>query len=133
MRKPGNTNDRAKAIVSDCIKKIAEENISHKNWCEYAVENYKITTRRAEQVWSIAWGDIRQQFAVDAEQNLQQAVIRLDALYIEARKSGYDYNTQVNILKEKNRLMGLGKEVHEVRSDIKLSFGFSEEEEREES
>ena len=128
-RKKGQTNNRGKAIVSDCIRKIAEDNISHKLWCEYAVENYKITTRRAEQIWSIAWSEIREKFAVDAEQHLQQAVLRLDSLFAEARKSGYDFNTQLNVLREKNRLLGLGKEVHEVKSDIKLSFGFSDDDE----
>lgn len=89
-RKVGNTNARKKAMVSDCMKQIAKKNIRHKDWCEYAVETYDITTRRAEMLWSMAWEELRAQFAKDAEENLIQAVSRLDDLYEEASKSGYD-------------------------------------------
>ena len=127
-KKTGSTNDRAKAIVADCIRKIAEDNISHKDWCEYASQTYKITIRRAEQIWSEAWTEIRSKFTQDAETHLVQALARLDALYSDSVKSGYDYNTRLNILREKNRLLGISVDKHEVKSDIKLSFGFSEDE-----
>ena len=126
-RKPGNTNDRADAMRADCIRKIADENISHKEWCEYASEQYDITVRRAEMLWSDAWKIIREKFQKDAEDNLVQAVMRLDTLYAEARKSGYDYNSQVNILKEKHRLLGLGKEVQEIKQEVNLKFDFDAE------
>jgi hypothetical protein len=127
-KKMGQTHDRSKAIISDCIRKIAEDNISHKDWCEYASEQYNITIRRAEQVWSQSWKEIRDTFAVDAEQNLQQAVMRLDALYADARKRDADWNTLSNLLKEKHRLLGLGKENIEVRSEVRLSFDFNSDE-----
>ena len=98
-RRKGNTNDRAKAILADAIKKIARENYSHKQWCEYAVSQYKITTRRAEMIWSDAWSDIKEKFAADAEANLMQAVMRLDDLYNQATEQGGDWNTRNNILK----------------------------------
>ena len=129
MKKKGNTNDRAKAILADCIMRISRDNYSHGEWCSYAVEQYKITTRRAEQIWSESWSNIKEKFNKDAEQHLQQAVMRLDDLYKQATEQGGDWNTRNNILKERHRLMGLGVERHEVKSDIKLSFGFSEDEE----
>lgn len=125
-RKKGNTDDRAKAILADAVKKIARDNYSHKQWCEYAVEQYKITTRRAEMIWSDAWSDIKEKFAADAEANLMQAVMRLDDLYTQATEQGGDWNTRNNILKERHRLLGLGVEKQEVKTDIKLSFDFSE-------
>ena len=128
-KKPGNTNARAKAILSDCVMRISRDNISHNKWCEYAVDTYKITTRRAEMVWSDAWKEIRDRFSKDAEANLLQALARLDDLYDIATKQGGDFNTRANILRERHKLLGLGLERKEVVSDIKLSFGFSEDEE----
>ena len=125
----GQTHDRSKAIISDCIRKIARDNYSHGEWCKYAVDQYKITTRRAEQMWSEAWSQIKDKFAADAEQNLQQAVLRLDDLYTQATEQGGDWNTRNNILKERHKLMGLGVEKHEVKSDIKLSFDFNSDDE----
>ncbi len=125
-RKVGNTNARKKAMVSDCMKQIAKKNIRHKDWCEYAVETYDITTRRAEMLWSMAWEELRAQFAKDAEENLIQAVSRLDDLYEEASKSGYDYNSQVNILKEKHKIMGMYTEKQEVKSEVNIKFDFDE-------
>ena len=105
-RKVGNTNDRKKAMVADCMKQIAKKNIRHKDWVSYAVETYDITTRRAEQLWTMAWTELKAQFSKEAEENLIQAVARLDDLYDEASKSGYDYNSQINILKEKHKILG---------------------------
>lgn len=127
-KKPGQTNDRAKAIVSDCIRKIARDNYSHNEWCKYASEQYKITIRRAEQIWSESWTEIKDKFAADAEANLMQALMRLDDLYIQTTEQGGDWNTRNNILKERHKLMGLGVEKHEVKSEIKLSFDFSSDE-----
>ena len=104
-RKKGQTNDRARAIISDCIRKISRDNISHGDWCRYAVKEYKITTRRAEQVWSSAWTDIRDRFAKDAETNLLQAVARLDDLYLQASEQGGDWNTRNNILTSKDKIV----------------------------
>lgn len=125
-RKAGNTNARKKAMVSDCMKQIAKKNIRHKDWCEYATEKYDITVRRAEMLWSMAWEELRAQFAKEAEENLIQAVARLDDLYEEASKSGYDYNSQVNILKEKHKIMGMYTEKQEVKQDIAIRFDFDE-------
>ena len=127
-RKKGNTDARARAIVSDCIRKISRDNTSHGDWCRYAVEEYKITTRRAEMVWSKAWEEIRDRFANDAETNLLQAVARLDDLYSQATEQGGDWNTRANILRERHKLLGLGVEKHEVKNDIKLSFDFDSDE-----
>ena len=125
-RKVGNTNARKKAMVSDCMKQIAKKNIRHKDWCEYATEKYDITVRRAEMLWSMAWEELRAQFAKDAEENLIQAVSRLDDIYEEASKSGYDYNSQVNILKEKHKIMGMYTEKQEVKSEVNIKFDFDE-------
>lgn len=125
-RKAGDTNARKKAMVSDCMKQIAKKNIRHKDWVEYATETYNITVRRAEQLWSMAWEELRAQFAQEAETNLIQAVARLDDLYDEASKSGYDYNSQINILKEKHKILGMYTEKQEVKNDISIRFDFDE-------
>jgi len=125
-RKAGNTNARKKAMVSDCMKQIAKKNIRHKDWCEYATEKYDITVRRAEMLWSDAWKELRGQFAKEAEENLIQAVARLDDLYEEASKSGYDYNSQVNILKEKHKIMGMYTEKQEIKNEVSIKFDFDE-------
>ena len=125
-RKAGNTNARKKAMVSDCMKQIAKKNIRHKDWCEYAVEKYDITVRRAEQLWSMAWEELRSQFAKEAEENLIQAVARLDDLYDEASKSGYDYNSQINILKEKHKILGMYTEKQEIKNEVSIKFDFDE-------
>ena len=125
-RKAGDTNARKKAMVSDCMKQIAKKNIRHKDWCEYAVETYNITVRRAEMLWSDAWKELRGQFAKEAEENLIQAVARLDDLYEEASKSGYDYNSQINILREKHKIMGMYTEKQEVKSEVNIRFDFDE-------
>ena len=125
-RKAGDTNARKKAMVSDCMKQIAKKNIRHKDWCEYAVETYNITVRRAEQLWTMAWEELRAQFAQEAETNLIQAVARLDSLYDEASKSGYDYNSQINILKEKHKILGMYTEKQEIKQEIDIKFDFDE-------
>lgn len=123
-RTKGSTAARAQAMVDDAINKISRENISHGDWCRYAVEEYKITTRRAEQIWSKAWEGIRDRFAKDTETNLLQALSRLDDLYIQATENHGDWNTRNNILKERHKLLGLGVERHEHKVDSKLSFDF---------
>jgi hypothetical protein len=40
-----------------------------------------------------------------------------------------DWNTRNNILREKHKLLGLGKENIEVKSQVKLSFDFNNDEE----
>jgi len=125
-RKNGDTNARKKAMVSDCMKQIAKKNIRHKDWVEYATDKYNITVRRAEQLWSMAWEELRAQFAKEAEENLIQAVARLDDLYEEASKSGYDYNSQVNILKEKHKIMGMYTEKQEIKNEVSIKFDFDE-------
>lgn len=130
-RKKGQTAARAQAIIDDCIKKVARENISHGDWCRYAVKEYDITIRRAEQVWSKAWEGIRDKFSKEAEENLYQAIMRLDDLYMQATQQGGDWNTRNNILKERHKLLGLGVEKHEVKVDSKLSFDFAPDEDNE--
>jgi len=125
-RKNGDTNARKKAMVSDCMKQIAKKNIRHKDWVEYATDKYNITVRRAEQLWSMAWEELRAQFAKEAEENLIQAVARLDDLYDEASKSGYDYNSQINILKEKHKILGMYTEKQEIKQEIDIKFDFDE-------
>lgn len=125
-RKAGDTNARKKAMVSDCMKQIAKKNIRHKDWCEYAVDTYNITVRRAEMLWTMAWEELRGQFAKEAEENLIQAVARLDDLYQEASKSGYDYNSQVNILKEKHKIMGMYTEKQEIKQEVDIRFDFDD-------
>jgi|14BtaG_2_1085337.scaffolds.fasta_scaffold00454_9 hypothetical protein len=125
-RKAGNTDARKKAMVSDCMKQIAKKNIRHKDWVAYATDAYDITTRRAEMLWTMAWDELRAQFAKDAEVNLIQAVSRLDDLYEEASKSGYDFNSQVNILKEKHKIMGMYTEKQEIKQEVDIRFDFDE-------
>ena len=125
-RKNGDTNARKKAMVSDCMKQIAKKNIRHKDWVEYATDKYNITVRRAEQLWSMAWEELRAQFAKEAEENLIQAVARLDDLYEEASKSGYDYNSQINILREKHKIMGMYTEKQEIKNEVSIKFDFDE-------
>ena len=125
-RKAGNTNDRKKAMVADAMKLIAKKNIRHRDWVEHATTTYDITVRRAEMLWSDAWTELRSQFAKEAEENLIQAVARLDDLYDDASKAGYDYNSQVNILKEKHKLLGLHTERQEIKQEVSLKFDFDE-------
>tara|TARA_R110001632_G_scaffold2063_2_gene9139 strand:- start:947 stop:1339 length:393 start_codon:yes stop_codon:yes gene_type:complete len=128
-RKNGATTARKQAQVSECMKKIAEDNISHKEWCEFATEQYDVSVRWAEKLWQEAWIEIRNKFAVDAETHLQQAVMRLDDLYKKATQEGGDWNTRNNILKEKHKLLGLGKENIEIKSEVALKFDFDNDEE----
>lgn len=128
-RKNGATTARKQAQVSECMKKIAEDNISHADWCRFATEQYDVSVRWAEKLWSDAWKEIRNNFAVDAEAHLQQAVMRLDDLYSKATKEGGDWNTRNNILREKHKLLGLGKENIEVKSSVDIKFDFNSDEE----
>ena len=125
-RKAGNTNDRKKAMVADAMKLIAKKNIRHRDWVEHATTTYDITVRRAEMLWSEAWTELRSQFAKEAEINMIQAVARLDDLYAEAAESGYDYNSRINILREKHKLLGLHTEKQEIKQEIALRFDFDE-------
>ena len=129
-KKRGQTSARKDAMVSDAIKRIAQDNISHNEWCKYASEKYEITIRRAEQLWSDAWREIRDKFAQDAETNLLQAVARLDDLYSQASEQGGDWNTRNNILTSKHKLLGLYVDKQEHTVETKLSFDFGETEEK---
>ena len=44
-RKNGSTTARKEAQVSDCIRMIAEDNSSHKQWCDYATQQYDVSVR----------------------------------------------------------------------------------------
>lgn len=130
-KKMGNTNARHDAAVQDCISKIAVENIANKDWCEYAMDEYKITKRQCQNIWKKAWEGIRERYSQDAVDNLNQALLRLDDLYINATKQGGDWNTRANILRERHKLLGLGVERHEHKVDQKLSFDFESDDSEE--
>ena len=123
-RKPGSTDDKKEAILNECIMLISEKNMSHGDWCRYAESKYKFSTRWAEKLWSEAWGRIKEKYSHKADENLTQALLRLDTLYSDARERDADWNSLSNLLKEKHRLLGLGKENIEVKSQVKLSFDF---------
>ena len=55
--------------------------------------------------------------------------MRLDDLYSKATKEGGDWNTRNNILKERHKLLGLGKENIEIKSEVALKFDFDNDEE----
>ena len=123
-RKPGSTDDKKEAILNECIMLISEKNMSHGDWCRYAESKYSFSTRWAEKLWSEAWGRIKEKYSHKADENLTQALLRLDTLYSDARERDADWNSLSNLLKEKHRLLGLGKENIEVKSQVKLSFDF---------
>ena len=125
-RKKGDTNAKAQAHIDECIVFITRDTISHNDWCRYAVKEYGMTTRRAEQIWSKAWVVLRERYQKDATENLTQALLRLDDLYRKATEEGGDWNTRANILREKNKLLGLHTEKIETKSEINLRFDFDE-------
>lgn len=123
-RKPGSTIDKKEAILSECIMLIAEKNISHGDWIRYTADKYDFGQRWAEKLWSEAWSQIKERYSQKADENLTQALLRLDTLYSDARTRDADWNTLSNILKERHRLLGLGKENIEVKSEVSLKFDF---------
>ena len=123
-RKPGSTDDKKEAILNECIMLISGKNMSHGDWCRYAESKYNFSTRWAEKLWSEAWSRIKEKYSHKADENLTQALLRLDTLYSDARERDADWNSLSNLLKEKHRLLGLGKENIEVKSQVKLSFDF---------
>lgn len=123
-RKPGSTIDKKEAILSECIMLIAEKNISHGDWIRYTADKYDFGQRWAEKLWSEAWSQIKERYSQKADENLSQALLRLDTLYSDARTRDADWNTLSNILKERHRLLGLGKENIEVKSEVSLKFDF---------
>ena len=123
-RKPGSTDDKKEAILNECIMLISEKNMSHGDWCRYAESKYNFSTRWAEKLWSEAWSRIKEKYSSKADENLTQALLRLDTLYSDARERDADWNSLSNLLKEKHRLLGLGKENIEIKSQVKLSFDF---------
>ena len=127
-RKPGSTDDKKEAILNECIMLISEKNMSHGDWCRYAESKYNFSTRWAEKLWSEAWGRIKEKYSHKADENLTQALLRLDTLYADARQRDADWNSLSNLLKEKHRLLGLGKENIEIKSHTKLSFDFDTDE-----
>ena len=127
-RKPGSTDDKKEAILNECIMLISEKNMSHGDWCRYAESKYNFSTRWAEKLWSEAWGRIKEKYSHKADENLTQALLRLDTLYSDARERDADWNSLSNLLKEKHRLLGLGKENIEIKSHTKLSFDFDTDE-----
>ena len=127
-RKPGSTDDKKEAILNECIMLISEKNLSHGDWCRYAESKYNFSTRWAEKLWSEAWSRIKEKYSSKADENLTQALLRLDTLYADARQRDADWNSLSNLLKEKHRLLGLGKENIEVKSQVKLSFDFDTDE-----
>ena len=127
-RKPGSTDDKKEAILNECIMLISEKNMSHGDWCRYAESKYNFSTRWAEKLWSESWSRIKEKYSSKAEENLAQALLRLDTLYADARQRDADWNSLSNLLKEKHRLLGLGKENIEVKSQVKLSFDFDTDE-----
>ena len=128
-RKPGSTDDKKEAILNECIMLISEKNMSHGDWCRYAESKYNFSTRWAEKLWSEAWGRIKEKYSHKADENLTQALLRLDTLYSDARERDADWNSLSNLLKEKHRLLGLGKENIEIKSHTKLSFDFDTDDE----
>jgi len=117
--------------IQECIFFITTESISYTDWTVFVAEKYGKVSRTAQRYWDEAWKRIREKYQDRTEELTGQALLKLDRLYKEAEESKGDYNSRANILKERNRLLGLGKTNVSVQGDVKISFGFEDLEEDE--
>ena len=95
--------------IQECIFFITTESISYTDWTVFVAEKYGKVSRTAQRYWDEAWKRIREKYQDRTEELTGQALLKLDRLYKEAEESKGDYNSRANILKERNRLLGLGK------------------------
>ena len=109
----------------EAIDFITSTSVSWTQYKEWAVEEYGVHARTAQRYWKGAWKRINEIYSEDEiRQQTQQAVMKIDKLYAEAMQEKGDYNSRINMLKERARLLGLGKTNVNVTGDVKLSFDF---------
>lgn len=115
--------------IQECIYFITTESISYTDWTIYVENKWGKVSRTAQRYWDEAWKRIREKYQDRTEELTGQALLKLDRLYKEAEENKGDYNSRANILRERNRILGLGKTNISVQGDVKISFGFEDLEE----
>lgn len=115
--------------IQECIYFITTESISYTDWTIYVENKWGKVSRTAQRYWDEAWKRIREKYQDRTEELTGQALLKLDKLYKEMEEAGGDWQSKTNLLKERSRLMGLGKTNISVQGDVKLSFGFEDLEE----
>lgn len=127
-RKLGSTNAMREIVLQDCIKCIIDGGVSAREWQKIAKEKHNIGQRQAYRYWKMAWEYTREKYDEERDDLIAASVAKLDRMFDEVSKQGYDYNTQLNILREKHKLLGLYIERKEIQqsSDIKFDFGIKD-------
>jgi uncharacterized membrane protein YgaE (UPF0421/DUF939 family) len=126
-RKVGSTNAMREIILQDCMRCIIDGGVSAREWQKIAKEKHNIGQRQAYRYWKAAWEYTREKYDEERDDLVAASVAKLDRMFDEVSKQGYDYNTQLNILREKHKLLGLYIEKQQigigVDKNIKFDFG----------
>jgi hypothetical protein len=130
--KKNSSQGEVEARIQECIHFIATESISYTDWTIYVDQKYGKVARTAQRYWDEAWKRIREKYQDRTEELTGQALLKIDNLYKQIEQAGGDWQSRTNLLKERSRLMGLGRTNISVQGDVKISFGFEDLNEEEE-
>ena len=126
-RKKGSTNAMREIILQDCIQCIIKGGISCRDWQSHAKEKHNIGQRQAYRYWKKAWEYTRERYDAQKDDMIAASVAKLDKLFDDAENAGLPPRTQLAILKEKHKLLGLYVERQQIElggnNNISFDFG----------
>jgi len=132
-RKKGSTNAMREIILQDCIQQIIKGGISARDWQGHAKEKHNIGQRQAYRYWKKAWEYTRERYDAQKDDLIAQSVAKLDKMWDDVEKGGFSPQTQLQILKEKHKLLGLYVERQQIElggnNSISFDFGIKPKEE----
>jgi hypothetical protein len=132
-RKKGSTNAMREIILQDCIQCIIKGGISARDWQSHAKEKHNIGQRQAYRYWKRAWEYTRERYDAQKDDLIAASVAKLDKLFDDAEMAGLPPRTQLAILKEKHKLLGLYVERQQIElggsNSISFDFGIKPKEE----
>ena len=132
-RKKGSTNAMREIILQDCIQQIIKGGISARDWQSHAKEKHNIGQRQSYRYWKKAWEYTRERYDAQKDDLIAASVAKLDKMFDMSEKEGLSPRTQLSILKEKHKLLGLYVERQQIElggsNSISFDFGIKTKEE----
>ena len=122
--KPKMTKAEQIKFLKESQKLILNKHYSHKQYCEYVQEEYKISRQMANTYWLRVWDDIREKYTHETDKLVSKHIHKLWDLYdLSIEKE--DYNVCRGIITDIGKLMGIDTpEKIQIEQDLNIKFRF---------
>lgn len=114
-------------FLKDSQKLILNKHYSHKQYCEYVQEEYKISRQMANTYWKQVWEDIRDKYQQETDKLVSKHIHKLWELY-DLSIDNSDYNVARQVINDIGKLMGIDTpDKLQIEQDLNIRFKFGGE------